>query len=320
MTLICWNLLHILTYWNSILNALESSYDNVFFSRSAARLATGDISGALEDAKEASTLAPHYPQVTVIFIDIIKVEESLLRLQNFDQDLTACICLLYPLKMPNLPIFCCCSEWWNLPKEFPAIPCLNCSLRKKRQEFYLILSTSLFYPVLWYPAWPRTYMWMNFLVRSLSLVLLSSCLLFNMIILSFEILVTILLYNMYRDIFVRWCFHGHWQIWRSWGVLVNCFGVRPIYSSFQIIQDTIDIYIFLTWYGTCHLKLCTATWSFSIIPVRILLISYLQSILFLLFCYWSSLRIGWVWIFSFRRTWSSVFYYFELLVHCWSRL
>lgn len=55
----------------------------MFLSRSAARLAMGDVSGALEDAKEALTLAPHYPQVSVSFIDISEVEGSLLWLQNF---------------------------------------------------------------------------------------------------------------------------------------------------------------------------------------------------------------------------------------------
>ncbi|KAI3464202.1 hypothetical protein Pfo_020865 [Paulownia fortunei] len=36
----------------------------IYKDRSAARLAMGDINGALEDAKEALTLAPHYPEAS----------------------------------------------------------------------------------------------------------------------------------------------------------------------------------------------------------------------------------------------------------------
>lgn len=39
--------------------------------RSAAMLAMGDISEALEDAKEALTLAPKYPEVCHMFILIV---------------------------------------------------------------------------------------------------------------------------------------------------------------------------------------------------------------------------------------------------------
>ena len=36
--------------------------------RSRARLALGNYSGALEDAREALNFAPHYPQVTLNYI------------------------------------------------------------------------------------------------------------------------------------------------------------------------------------------------------------------------------------------------------------
>ncbi|XP_073142955.1 uncharacterized protein [Henckelia pumila] len=42
----------------------------LYKNRSAARLAMGDVSGALEDAKEALTLAPHYPQAYICEGDV----------------------------------------------------------------------------------------------------------------------------------------------------------------------------------------------------------------------------------------------------------
>ncbi|XP_073272135.1 uncharacterized protein [Primulina huaijiensis] len=42
----------------------------LYKNRSAARLAMGDVSGALEDAKKASTLAPHYPQAYICEGDV----------------------------------------------------------------------------------------------------------------------------------------------------------------------------------------------------------------------------------------------------------
>lgn len=37
------------------------------------RLANGDVSGALEDAKEALTLAPDYPEASVIVFYVMKI-------------------------------------------------------------------------------------------------------------------------------------------------------------------------------------------------------------------------------------------------------
>ncbi|KAK6153206.1 hypothetical protein DH2020_012845 [Rehmannia glutinosa] len=42
----------------------------MYKDRSAARLAMGDINGALEDAKETLTVAPHYPEASVTVSDV----------------------------------------------------------------------------------------------------------------------------------------------------------------------------------------------------------------------------------------------------------
>ena len=53
----------------------------LFSIRSAARLATGDINGALEDAKEALSLAPHYAEASKNLKNILESGYSIFKLQ-----------------------------------------------------------------------------------------------------------------------------------------------------------------------------------------------------------------------------------------------